>query len=385
MQLLAQFKQVRFSKGLISLYLNKLLLDFGGNIFSIFLPIFLYQQYNDINWVILYYLLGHLLYVVTLPLGAQLMSKIGIRKALIVSIFFRLPYFAAFYFFPNDPFLYTVLAIVTITMIRNLYWIPFHTETAKLSDKKTRGRQLSILFSVASVLSIAAPLIAGFILERWSFAVVTVIGATLSLISIWPLLYLPPSKEEFSWRYLEAWKYFFHPFNRRMVFAYMSDGLVNIVNKIFWPLFIFSILDEKYAAMGLLTAGILLIGMVLRLFIGNLLDRWHKHKLLRIGAALNASAWFLKTIVISGFHIFLVSTYHALALIILKTSLQTLVYEKAADRGHYVDEYTVIKEMAGSFGRVLGLILLAVLLLFLPMQSSFVVAGVAALFVNLLR
>jgi small-conductance mechanosensitive channel len=125
--------------------------------------------------------------------------------------------------------------------------------------------------------------------------------------------------------------------------------------------------------------------MVLRLFIGNLLDRWHKHKLLRIGAALNASAWFLKTIVISGFHIFLVSTYHALALIILKTSLQTLVYEKAADRGHYVDEYTVIKEMAGSFGRVLGLILLAVLLLFLPMQSSFVVAGVAALFVNLLR
>ena len=121
MQLLAQFKQVHFARGLISLYLNKLLLDFGGNIFSLFLPIFLYQQYGgNINWVIFYYLIGHLFYVITLPLGAKLMSKIGIKKSLVLSIFFRIPYFAAFYFFPNDPVLYTLLAIVTITFIRNL-------------------------------------------------------------------------------------------------------------------------------------------------------------------------------------------------------------------------------------------------------------------------
>jgi hypothetical protein len=230
-----------------------------------------------------------------------------------------------------------------------------------------------------------APVIAGFVLEKWSFSIAVVLGAFFVALSIWPLLSLPPSREEFSWSFAEAWRYFFHPFNRRMVVAYMSDGLVGLVNGVFWPLFIFTILDEKYQAMGFLTAGILLAGMILRLFIGSLLDHWKKTKLVKIGAALNATAWLFKTIVASAFHIFLVSAYHALALIILKTSLDTLVYEKAADRGHYVDEYTVIKEMSVHVGRVLGLIGIAVLLLFLPMQATFVVAGVAALFINLLK
>ena len=385
MQLIKDFKQVHFAKGLINLYLGKLLLDFGSNIFSLFFPIFLYQQYKDINLVIFYYIVGSLLYAITLPLGAKLMSKLSIKKSLILSTIFRIPYFAAFYFFPSNPVLFTIIAWLSNLCVRNLFWVPFHTESAKLSDKKNRGKQFSILFSVASVLSIVAPIIAGFVLDRWSFSVAVILGAFFVALSIWPLLALPPSHEEFTWSFTESWCYFFHPFNRRMVVAYMSDGLVGLVNGVFWPLFIFTILDEKYQVMGLLTAGILLAGMILRLFIGNLLDRWKKTKLVKIGAALNASAWILKTAVVSAFHVFLVSAYHALALIILKTSLDTLVYEKSADRGHYIDEYTVIKEMSVHMGRVFGLVGITILLLFLPMQASFVLAGVAALFINLLK
>jgi len=385
MQLLGQFKKIHFSKGLISLYSGKLLLEFGGKIFGIFFPIFLYQQYKDINLVVLYFIIGSLGYALTMQMGAKLMTKIGIRASLILSVFFRIPYFAAFYFFPSNPALYTAIALVSTIIIRNLFWVPFHTESAKLSDKKTRGKQLSVIFSAAALLSMAAPLLAGFILERWDFAVIAILAGVLCIISIVPLWFLPPSKEEFSWSFLETWKYFLHPFNRRMVFAYMSDGLVNIINSVFWPLFIFTILDEQYQVMGLLTSGVILVGIVLRLFIGNLLDRWQKYKLVRVGVALNATAWFLKTLVVSGLHVFLVSTYHAFALIILRTSLDTLVYEKAADRGHYIDEYTVIKEISINMGRVIGLAGLIILLLFLPMQASFVVAGAAVLFVNLLR
>ncbi|MCB9802899.1 MFS transporter [Candidatus Nomurabacteria bacterium] len=385
MRLIQDLRQVKFAKGLVNLYLGKLLLDFGSNIFGIFFPIFLYQQYKDINLVILYFIFGYGAYFLTLPWGAKLMTKIGIKNSLILSVIFRIPYFAAFYFFPENPLLYSILAWFSITWVRNLFWTPFHTESARLSDKKSRGKQFSILFSIASILSIVAPLIAGFILDRWAFSVVVVLSLGFCLLSIWPILTLPDSKEEFSWTYRETWSYFLHPFNRRMVFAYMSDGLVNLVNGVFWPLFIFSILNEKYQVMGLLTAGILFFGLVLRLFIGNLLDRWQKRKMVKVGAALNASAWFLKTLVVSGLQVFLVSTYHALALIVLQTSLNTLVYEKAADRGHYIDEYTVIKEMSDGAGRVFGLVLVAILLLFLPVQASFVVAGVMALFVNLLR
>jgi len=324
-------------------------------------------------------------YALTLPFGAKLMGKLGIKVSLLVSIFLRIPYFAAFYFFPSNPILYTIIALISIIFVRGLFWVPFHTETAKLSDKKTRGKQLSILFSVSSLLSIVAPIIAGVILEKWSFAIVTILAATFGLLSIWPFWKISASKEEFSWNFLETWKYFFHPFNRKMVVAYMSDGLIGAVNGIFWPLFIFTILNDQYRAMGLLTAAIVLVGIILRLFIGNLLDHWHKHKMVRIGTFLNATAWFFKIIVVSALHVFLVSIYHAFALIILRTSLDTLVYEKEADRGHYIDEYTVIREMSIHIGKVVGLIGLAILLLFLPMQISFAIAGIATLFINLLH
>jgi len=170
-----------------------------------------------------------------------------------------------------------------------------------------------------------------------------------------------------------------------MVVAYMSDGLANIVQLIFWPLFIFILLDEKYQAVGYITAAIILTGVILRLFIGQLLDKFNKTKLVKVGTILNSTAWLLKVAVVSTLQIFFVSIYHALAMIVLRTSLDTLVYEKAADRGHYIDEYTVIKEMAIHLGKIIGLLLIALLLLFFPLQVSFVIAAIASLFIILLK
>ena len=165
----------------------------------------------------------------------------------------------------------------------------------------------------------------------------------------------------------------------------MSKGLVDVIQAVFWPIFIFSILDEKFQTVGLITSGVLLVGLILRLFIGNLLDKFHKTKLVKIGVGLNATAWLLKIGVVSALQVFIISTYHTLALVVLGTSVDTLVYEKAADRGHYADEYTMIKEMAINLGRVVGLIFIAVLLFFLPLQVSFFVAAFVVLFINLLK
>ena len=158
-----------------------------------------------------------------------------------------------------------------------------------------------------------------------------------------------------------------------------------MIGGVFWPLFIFSIFDEKFKALGLVSGGILLVGMVLRLVMGGLLDKFKKVKLVKIGTFLSSTAWLLKAAVVTTFHVFAVSIYHTLAMIVLRTSLDTLVYEKAADRGHYIDEYTLIKEMSIHLGRVLILLLIAGLLIFLPMQATFILASVATLFIILLK
>ena len=385
MKIIEDYKKLGFSKDLLFLYSGKLFLDFGGHVFGLFLPIFLFQYYNNIYIVILYYLLGSLLYFITLPIGARLMQDINLKNSIIISVFFRIIFFLAFYKFLDNPTLYFIVAVLSITLMRNTFWLPFSTELALLTDKKNRGKQFSVIFSAAAILGIIAPMIAGFVLEKWSFGVIAVISLILSLVSLLFFSRLPENNEEYSWTFKETFQYLFHPFNRRMVIAYMSDGVIGIVKVLFWPLFIFTILDEQYRAVGLITGAIVLLGILLRLFIGNLLDRFKKTNLIKVGIALNSTAWIIKVGITSVFQIFVASTYHILAIIVLRTSLDTLVYEKAADRGHYIDEYTVIKEMALHLGKILGLLVIAFLLLFFPLQVSFIVASISVLFISLLK
>ena len=251
-------------------------------------------------------------------------------------------------------------------------------------EKSNIPKAISLILLLGIVASLLG---ANIVSVTKDFHYTTYVGSyiAMSLLTIIPFFFLPRTKEEYSWSYIETFKYFFHPYNQRMEIAYMSKGLVDVVQAVFWPIFIFSILDEKFQAVGLITAGVLLVGLILRLFIGGLLDKFHKTKLVKIGIGLNATAWLLKIGVVSALQVFLVSTYHTLALVVLGTSVDTLVYEKAADRGHYTDEYTMIKEMAINLGRVLGLMFIAVLLLFLPLQVSFFVAAFIVLFISWLK
>ena len=96
MSLIKDYKKIGFSKGLISLYSGKLVLEFGINIFALFLPIFLYQQLHNINYVILYYIIGSLGYFLLLPITAKIIGNIGIKSSLLFSIVIRAVFFYSF-------------------------------------------------------------------------------------------------------------------------------------------------------------------------------------------------------------------------------------------------------------------------------------------------
>lgn len=383
--LVQEYKRLGFSKGLMSLWAGKILLDFGSNIFALFFPILLFKHFHSYQAVIAYFLINSTAYFLTAPLGAHLMSKIGTRNSLIISNLFRIPYFLALYKFPEAPILYAIIAGISITGMRNTFWLPFQVDSAEFSSKKTRGKQFGVIFSLGSLLSIVAPILGGFIVDSSGYPLLVLTSMVISLLSAIPFYFLPDNKEQVSWTYIETFKYFFNPYNSRMVLAYMADGAVGIINTTFWPLYIFLVMDEQYKAIGLLSGAILLVGILLRLFIGGMLDKFNKVKMVRVGTVLNSTGWIIKVAVISTMQVFFVSLYHTLAMIILRTSLDTLIYEKAADRGHYIDEYTLIKEMSLHLGRVIVLCVAFAVLFVWPLQVTFVLAAVAALFVSLLK
>ncbi|EKD47520.1 MAG: hypothetical protein ACD_66C00024G0005, partial [uncultured bacterium] len=94
--------------------------------------------------------------------------------------------------------------------------------------------------------------------------------------------------------------------------------------------------------------------------------------------------WIFKALVDSVLGLFLASTFHGFGAILMSTSVDTMFYEKAADSGHYVDEFTVIREIALIIGRFSIVLVLAFLTIFAPIWIAFILAAFVTLGISML-
>ena len=93
--------------------------------------------------------------------------------------------------------------------------------------------------------------------------------------------------------------------------------------------------------------------------------------------------WIFKIFVLSAAHVFFVGLYHNIVKIFTKTPFSAILYDMSAEQGKYVDEFTVLREMASHSGRALSLIVISALSLMVPIGWTFVIAAAASIALNL--
>ena len=375
----------KFKPGLASLYTNRITQQAAAGLINLFLPIFLFGLFGgNIRGVILYYLIGYALAIFLIPVGAILMSHIGFKKSMIIGSLFSSCYYVGIYFLsqghPNAIF----FMLGFLTLSRMFYWIPYHTDLAKLTSKKARGKEIALLTSIASLISIAVPLASGFIISRFGFTALFAIALGIDLVSTLPILFIKPINEKYSYSFFQTFKELFSKKNRRLFWAYFGDGAEAIVGVVIWPIFIFQLLKGEYLVVGVVSSLVVLASIVFRLIMGNVTDKFSKRKLIKVGSILYALGWIVKIFIQTAFQIFIINAYHSFVSIIRRNPFTTLMYEQAADRGHYVDEYTVLREVAINIGRTLMLALMLVLFIFVPINIVFVLAAFTSLLISLL-
>jgi len=105
----------------------------------------------------------------------------------------------------------------------------------------------------------------------------------------------------------------------------------------------------------------------------------------KIGSIFSAFGWIIKIFVGTGFQIFVAGTYHNIMNIFIREPFETLTYEMASDQGHFVDEFTVLREIAINLGRTITMILAILIAGLYSIEGTFILGAVAVLLLNLLR
>ncbi|MEA1926240.1 MAG: MFS transporter [Patescibacteria group bacterium] len=383
----AKYFDGKVSHGFISLFVNKAITSIASGFFSIFLPIYLYIVFDlNIYCVVLYYIISQLLYGIFVVFGARFLNKFGFRRSLQTSMFLGALYYLELYFLNERTAPYIIpLLLVTITLWRMLYWIPYHVDFAKFSDKKNRGKEVGVIESALSVIGIAAPVVAGFIISKFGYNALFVLGIIIYLSSVIPLLTIPRTRERFSWSYAETFRQFFRKENRFEVFAFIASGAESAVGVVIWPIFIFQVLNGNFLRIGAITSLVVGVIVLLQLFAGKYTDKKVKEKVLKFGSVFYALGWLFKIFIVTAFHIFIIDAFHKLTKIFLRIPFDALAYDIAADQGHYVDEFTVLREIAICLGRIIMYTLVVVLIMTISLNWAFALAALASIALNVLH
>ena len=135
--------------------------------------------------------------------------------------------------------------------------------------------------------------------------------------------------------------------------------------------------------MGAISTFIIGVTIIVQLSIGSYIDGKGKRKMLQLGSVLYSAGWFIKIFVVTGFHIFAAGIYHNIVKMFTQTPFDTLVYEMAADQGHYIDEFTALRELAINTGKVLMLAVALGISLFFSIEITFIFAAVSSLLLNM--
>lgn len=376
-------------RGLFGLYTGRIMLSISSGLLGIFLPIFFYNTFGqNLQYLILFYLVSSFSYGALAPLGAQFLNKFGFKRALVLATIWGGLFYTTLFFIKegSDNLIYLItIAFLSLLFFRLFFWIPYHVDFAKFTDKNKRGKQLSVLFSAFTIISAIGPIIAGYLIKNFGFNILFIIIIIIFMLAIIPLLMVPKTNEKFTWGYFETWKNVFGKKNRHVTMSLMATGAENAIGVIIWPIFIFLLLDGDYLKVGAISSFIVIGTVILQLVTGKYLDKMQeKSKMLKLGSILYSVGWVIKIFVVTSFSIFIAGLYHSITGILTKTSINTMFYELAADEGHYVDEFTVFREISIQVGRVVVLIAVLIASFFVAIQWTFIFAAIASILFNAL-
>lgn len=255
--------------------------------------------------------------------------------------------------------LWTTLLFAAIAGVaRALYLAPYSVATEHAAPS-TIGKELWIA---------AAPVIAGVMIASFGAAVAFGLVAALMLLSLLPLFIQEDVYEDYRWNVGRSYAHLFSHRFRSMAALAFARGAESVALFLVWPIAALVLLGGYLPALG----AILTLAALVILAVRTLLHVWRIRWPLSHGTVFSLRYVLLGAATTPGGVILASVAAYACA-------PDHPAFDHAEDSGAYLDEGTILKEMAAAFGKVVMSSALVVLILFFATSAAVSLILVAAI------
>ena len=376
-------------QGFLKLFIAKRLIHGASTaLLGVFVPIYIYTATGENFYVVGgYYAILSLAYVLMLVPGMQVMNQIGFRKSLVIGGLASVLMYSLMYYMDvsGEVWLPLVFLAALTVIFRVFHWVPYHVDFTLFTADGQRGRGVGLTYATIAFMGIVGPILAGYIIQNSGYDALFMVAVTLLILATISYGFVPETHERFTWTFKKTVQSMFAKKYRSAMSGMFASGLENTFTLIVWPIFLYEIFDGNVFDIGAVSTLVVGLTIVIQLALGRYIDKKKNSgaKTLRIGSMLYAVGWIFKIFVLSLAQVFFVGLYHSITKIFVSTPIDTTLYDMSADQGHYVDEFTVLKEMVVHVGRLLGLIIVVVLSLMVSIEWTFVIAAIASVALNM--
>ncbi len=363
------------NKELNHFYITVILINFGVSLISIFVPIYLYKIGYPIYKIVLFYALLSFYFIIFLYPCSKLISKFGIKHSILSATPFLILFFIGLNFLETFKLLFFILPLFD-ALNKIFYWNGYHLFFFNHSDKKKRGRELSL----AEILSFSAMAIAPFIgglIAKETTTMLFIIGSLFVLFGAFPLFLTKENYCPKKFNFKKFRKKIFSKKEKRNFLSFGGYAIESIIELVIWPIFLILILKtyQKTGAIVSITTFLSVIGLY---FSGKITDKFNKKKIINIITGFHSLAWLGRIFSNNTLKITLIDSYKKTISKFLYLPWSTQIYKLASKRDYF--EFILSEHWTFYFFRLIILPIIALIFYidFYPFIVSFIIAAVAS-------
>lgn len=369
-------------------YFGAAMRDFALSTAGIFEPIYLYIIFKDaialnpLVAVSVYYATFFIAVAMLCHIGARIASIFGFRWAALFSVPFRFIYYILLALLPAYPFL-APAALVSLIAATTLYWPGFHVFVANSATRQNRASSVSTMAIVSSGAAALGPALGGLVIAAFGYTSLFTVTLILLLASSAPFWFVKETQENYRDSLRKSLKNVFEKKSWRLTTVFVSSGMEDQLNGIFWPIFLF-LIAISYSSLGAIMSLSLVVTLAVTFTLGWLSNKMGWSKMLYTGSMAHALLWVARIAVKNTASAFAVHSFFGITRAMVGIPFAAIFYEQIASANGRSYGEVIYREQALNIGRALILILAGIYFTFFQSFAVIFLVAAAASFLKML-